>query len=79
MYFAFMYENRAMKSAEDILRREGGLESVMERANVIKIHCKHIHKCHSVSPLYNCYMLIEFFFKKEIHSLKKKVGVQLSG
>jgi hypothetical protein len=30
----------------------------MERGDLIKIYCKHICKCHKVSPMYNCYMLI---------------------
>jgi hypothetical protein len=33
--------------------------------NLIKIHCKHISKCHSEAPLYNYCMLINKFKKKE--------------
>jgi hypothetical protein len=29
----------------------------MEGVNLIKIYCKHIHKCHNISPLYNYYVL----------------------
>jgi hypothetical protein len=32
---------------------------MMEGVNLTKIHCKHIRKWHSVSPLYNNHMLIK--------------------
>jgi hypothetical protein len=31
----------------------------MEGVNLIKIHCKHICKCHNVSPHTTYYMLIK--------------------
>jgi hypothetical protein len=51
MYFAYMYEYRIIKAPEIVLRRrrkemkknDGGV-------NIIKIHCKHICKCHNVFP-----------------------------
>jgi hypothetical protein len=41
-----MYENRKMKPAEIVGRREGTMEGV----NLTKINYKHICKYHSVSP-----------------------------
>jgi hypothetical protein len=40
-----MYESRIMKPFE--------IEKMMEGLNLTKIYCKHLCKCHSVSPLYN--------------------------
>jgi hypothetical protein len=46
MYFVLIYENRSIKLAEIILRREKGRWGrMMEGVNVIKIHCKHICEC----------------------------------
>jgi hypothetical protein len=51
--FVFIFENRT-NSVEIVLRsgkeRRGRR---MEGVNLIKIYCKHIYKCHNVSPLYN--------------------------
>jgi hypothetical protein len=49
MYFVYVYENRIMKPAENFLRRGKGWEGIMEGVNLIKIYCKHLCKCHSVS------------------------------
>jgi hypothetical protein len=47
----FVYENRTMKLVETILSRgEKGDERMMEGVNLIKTYCKHICKCHNVSP-----------------------------
>jgi hypothetical protein len=43
-----MYESKTIKFAEIVLWKVKGCQ----RVNLIKIYCKHIHKCHNVSPLY---------------------------
>jgi hypothetical protein len=51
-YFIYLFENRTMKCVEIVLRRvEGGIGRRME--GVIKVHCKHIWKCHNETTLYN--------------------------
>jgi hypothetical protein len=46
MYFVCVYENRTMKSAEIVLRREG-IRKNNGGVNPINMHCKHICKCHN--------------------------------
>jgi hypothetical protein len=48
MYFVLIYENRRMKSVEIVLK--GGGEEGEDAESESKIYCKHIHKCHNVSP-----------------------------
>jgi hypothetical protein len=57
----YMYENRTVKPVEIVLRWGEGWGRMMRGVNLIKIHCKHICKCHNVY-LYNYYMLINTFF-----------------
>jgi hypothetical protein len=52
MYFLWAYENRTMKLVEIVLRRRGeGMRENDGRINIIKIHCKHICKCHIETTL----------------------------
>jgi hypothetical protein len=44
------YENRTMKPVEIVLRREKELREKDGEVNLIKIHCKHICKCHNEFP-----------------------------
>jgi hypothetical protein len=56
-----LYENRTMKLVEIFLRR-----GRMRETDLIKICCKHIHKCHNVCPLHGYYMQILKYFAKKI-------------
>jgi hypothetical protein len=56
-----MYENRTVKPVEIVLRSGGGMRDNDGGVNPIKIYFKHIYKCHNVSPLDNCHMLIKMF------------------
>jgi hypothetical protein len=41
-----------MKPVEIVLRRVGReIRKMMEEVNLIKIHCKHICKCHNEIPI----------------------------
>jgi hypothetical protein len=54
MYFIYLYENRTMKPAENVLRSEEvGGGGTMEGVNLTKVYCKHICKCHNETPLCN--------------------------
>jgi hypothetical protein len=56
VYFAMCTKTEQWK-LEIVLRRgEGGWGRMMEGVNLIKIHYKHMCKCHNETPLYN-YML----------------------
>jgi hypothetical protein len=66
--FCIMYEDRKMKPIEVVLRRgKGWWGWTMEQMKLIKIYCKHICKCHNISPLYNYYILIKYFKKKSLN------------
>jgi hypothetical protein len=46
-----MYENRIMKAVDIVLRREEeGCGRMMKGVNVIKVHGKHVSKCHNEFP-----------------------------
>jgi hypothetical protein len=47
-----MYENRAMKLVEILLKR-GQMRENDGEVNFIKRHCKHEYKCCSENPLYD--------------------------
>jgi hypothetical protein len=50
MYFIFKYENRIIKAAEIVLRREGERMKENDGGGESKIHCKQICKYHNVTP-----------------------------
>jgi hypothetical protein len=52
MYFVYMYETRIRKPAEIVLGR-GGRREKDKGVTLIKIHPKHVCKCHSEKPLYS--------------------------
>jgi hypothetical protein len=48
------------KEKKIVLRRLGvGKDEKERQVNLIKIYCKHVCKCHTVSSMYNYYMLIK--------------------
>jgi hypothetical protein len=48
-----VFENRTIKPVEIVLRWGDGRGGSMMEGNLIKVHCKHIWKCHNETPLYN--------------------------
>jgi hypothetical protein len=51
MYFMYMYKSRIMKPVEIVLGKAG--REMRENdggVNLIKLHCKHICKCHNEPP-----------------------------
>jgi hypothetical protein len=39
------------KAQDTLVMGEVGIKRKMERVNLIKIYCKHLHKCHNVPPV----------------------------
>jgi hypothetical protein len=60
MYFTYLYENRTMKSPKLFLKGR-----MVEGVNLIKVHCKHLYKCHNETPMYNSYMLTKSKSKRK--------------
>jgi hypothetical protein len=50
MYFIFICENKTMKPVEMVLRGKEEWERMMEGVNLIKVYCKHIYRCHNITP-----------------------------
>jgi hypothetical protein len=50
MYFVHGYENRTIKPVEIVLRRGAEMKKNDGGLNLIKIHHKHIYKCHNEIP-----------------------------
>jgi hypothetical protein len=57
MFFAYVYEDRTMKSVKILLSKEEGMRENDDGMNLSRVHCKHAWKCHS-ETLNNFYMLI---------------------
>jgi hypothetical protein len=71
MYFVFTHENRTMKPAEMVLGRWGGRRGRMvERVYLRYIISTYINII--MYPLYNYYMLIQFFKNKKEFFIKNK-------
>jgi hypothetical protein len=45
--------------------------------NLTKIYCKHIYKCHNVSGLYNYYMQIKVFKKRDLVTSGASLNVEV--
>jgi hypothetical protein len=50
MYFTYLYENRTIKPAEIVLKREQGISENGGGVNLTQTHCKPMWKCHSENP-----------------------------
>jgi hypothetical protein len=56
--FVFVYENKAMKFVEIVLKGTGEVREKDDGVNLPKIHCKHICKCHYESSVH--YNMLKF-------------------